>query len=367
MKKILFLVTIFLTGCGTSPGKLKKLTSNKITYQNTRTAVTLSEPTEKKIAVQYLGCGGLYLVKNGEGILIDPFFSNQKIGRLGASFIGGGIRGRKKLSSNQSMISEGMRRMENDLGKTQGNVKAIFTAHSHYDHLMDVPIVFKRLEQSPMVYLNQSGFNTCYNVVDTSKMKVLEKNMMTREVSRPPIELTTASGKIQVYPILAEHNPHFKYIKAYSGAHTKPIEDFDSLNNKTRGNDWLEGNTFSFLIDYLDEAGRIDLRIFVQSSSCNSPAGIPPLSLLNGRPVDLAFLGVASYHFSPDYPCALLDSIKPKEVVWIHWEDFFRKYTKKPKTVRGTDVVKFFDIPCVKPYKEKALLPWPGVTYDVTY
>jgi hypothetical protein len=131
----------------------------------------------------------------------------------------------------------------------------------------------------------------------------------------------------------------------------------------------LEGNTFSFLIDYLDATGNIDLRIFIQSSSGNPPAGIPPLALVKNHPVDLAFLGMASYHFSSEYPCTLLEAIKPKEVVWIHWEDFFRKYTKKPKTVRGTDVVGFFDIPCVKPYKEnkKILLPWPGVTYDVTY
>jgi hypothetical protein len=81
----------------------------------------------------------------------------------------------------------------------------------------------------------------------------------------------------------------------------------------------------------------------------------------------MAFLGVVSYQFSSDYPCSLLQALKPKEVVWIHWEDFFRKYTKEPKTIRGTDVVKFFDLPCVKPYKSKALLPWPGVTLDISY
>ena len=59
-----------------------------------------------------------------------------------------------------------------------------------------------------------------------------------------------------------------------------------------------------------------------------------------------------------------MQAIQAKEIVWIHWEDFFRKYSKDPKTLRGTDVVKFFDIPCVKPYKPKALLPWPGAGYN---
>jgi len=82
------------------------------------------------------------------------------------------------------------------------------------------------------------------------------------------------------------------------------------------------------------------------------------------KSVDLAFLTLASFHFSPDYPCTLLRAINPTEIVWIHWEDFFRKYSKDPKTLRGTDIVKFFELPCVKPYKAKALLPWPGVGFD---
>lgn len=327
--------------------------------------IKISESSKKQISVQYLGCGGLYITKDGEGILIDPFFSNQKLGRLSASFIGGGFKGRKNLSSDQKMISLGLKRIEDNFGRIQGKVKAIFSAHSHYDHLMDVPSIFDRLGKSVPVYLNRSGFNTCYHMIDSSKMGLLEDHMTTQEVTRPPIELNTSSGKIHVYPILAEHNPHFKYIKTYSGSHTRPVDDFNKESPKTRGNDWLEGNTFSFLIDYLNAAGSIDLRIFVQSSSCNPPAGIPPVELMKGRDVDIAFLGVASYHFSPDYPCTLLDSIKPEKIVWIHWEDFFRRYTNKPKTVRGTDVAEFFKLPCAK--RDTILVPWPGVVFDVGY
>ncbi len=187
--------------------------------------------------------------------------------------------------------------------------------------------------------------------------------MTTQEVVRPPITLQSQDGTINVYPILADHNPHFKNIKFFSGSKTEPMNYFTDPFGKTNANDWLEGNTFSFMIDYLGREGNIDFRIFIQSSSCNPPAGIPPAALLKDKPVDLAFLGVASFQFSPDYPCTLLQAIHPKEVVWIHWEDFFRKYSKEPKTIRGTDVVKFFELPCVKPYKTKALLPWPGVGY----
>jgi hypothetical protein len=232
---------------------------------------------------------------------------------------------------------------------------------------MDVPAIFEKLDKTPQVFINRSGFNTCHNVINVDKMVTLENHMTTQEVSRPPIELKTSRGKISIYPILSEHNPHFKNIKFFSGSKTTAVDYFRNPYQKTRANDWLEGNTFSFLVDYIDANGDIEFRIFIQSSSCNPPAGIPPAQLLQNRNVDMAFLGVVSYQFSPDYPCSLLQALKPKEVVWIHWEDFFRKYTKKPKTVRGTDVVKFFDRPCVSPYKSKALLPSPGVTLDISY
>ena len=368
MKYILPLLFILISGCnGISPGRLHKLTKHGIPYQSQRSPVALSGTSDKKISIQYLGCGGLYIVKEGAAIMIDPFFSNQKIMRLGVSIFGGGGKGKRKLASDPKMIERGLKAIENSSGKIQPQVKAILSAHSHYDHLMDVPAVFEKLDEIPQVYVNRSGFNTCQNVINADKMVVLENHMTTQEFSRPPIELKIPNGKIHIYPILAEHNPHLKNIKFFSGSQTTGIGYFKDPYQKTKANDWLEGNTFSFLVDYIDASGGIEFRMFIQSSSCNPPAGIPPAQLLQNRNVDMAFLGVASYQFSPDYPCSLLEALKPKEVVWIHWEDFFRKYTKKPKTVRATDITKFFDLPCVNPYKSKALLPWPGVTFDISY
>ena len=350
---------LLMTRCGTGPGRLKALTKDGIPYQSHRTTIDLPG-SSTKFKVQYTGCGGLYILKDNHAIMIDPFFSNQKIMRVGSSM----LTGKKKIASNPEMIDSGIASLEEVMGKLSNYTTTIFSAHSHYDHLMDVPAVFARLEKAPDVYLNRSGFNTCYNVVDTVKMKILEEHMTTQEVTRKPIVLKNDDQAVHVYPILGDHNPHFNNIKFFSGSKTEPVGYFDDPFAKTGVNEWLDGNTFSFLIDYLGKDGVIDLRIFIQSSSCNAPAGVPPATLLKGRPVDLAFLGLASFHFSPDYPCALLKEIQPKEIVWIHWEDFFRKYSKEPKTLRRTDLVKFFNLPCVKPYKSKALLPWPGVGYD---
>ena len=190
--------------------------------------------------------------------------------------------------------------------------------------------------------------------------------MTTNEITRPPIELIMSNGKVNVFPILADHNPHFKHIKTFDGDITVPLTSFKKPYDKTRANDWLEGNTFSFVVDYVNNQNIIELRLFIQSSSCNPMYGIPP-STLPKHDVDIALLGVASYEASPLYPQVLLDSLNPKKVVWIHWEDFFRKYTKEPKTVRATDVPAFFELKEVKVVKDCAYLPWPRAVFEVRY
>jgi L-ascorbate metabolism protein UlaG (beta-lactamase superfamily) len=360
MKCYAIAVVLLLTACSSGPGRLNTLRKKGIGFQSRDTSIDLTG-FEGQLFVQYTGCGGVYIQRDSNAILIDPFFSNQKVMRIGSSVFGGGQAGKKKISADPEMVHFGMQKLGQRVGSLQ-KILAILSAHSHYDHLLDIPAVFNKLEKKPTVYVNRSGYNTCYNVIDTSKMEILENHMTTEEVSRPPIALQ--NGKIHIYPILSEHNPHFRNIKFFSGSRTQPVADFTDAYHKTRANDWLEGNVFSFLIDYLDQTGKIEFRIFVQSSSCNPPAGIPPLQLLADRSVDVAFLGIVSYHFSPAYPCDVVKALNPKEIVWIHWEDFFRKYTKEPKTARGTDIPKFFDMPCTNQYKSKILMPWPGVFYE---
>jgi hypothetical protein len=140
--------------------------------------------------------------------------------------------------------------IEAQTGPLAPQVKAIFSAHSHYDHLLDVPAVFATLN-TPMVYLNQTGYNICYSVIDKNKMDVLETHTTTADKTRPPITWATDSTSVHVYPILADHNPHLKNIKAFDGDITTPNQTFTNPYAKTTANTWLEGNTFAFVIDYL--------------------------------------------------------------------------------------------------------------------
>ena len=270
------------------------------------------------------------------------------------------------------MVTYGLKSIEAQTGPLAPQVKAIFSAHSHYDHLLDVPAVFATLNK-PMVYLNQTGYNICYSVVDKNKMDVLEAHMTTADKTRPPITWATDSGSVNVYPILADHNPHLKNIKAFDGDITTPNQTFKNPYDKTTANTWLEGNTFAFVIDYVNN-NKITLRLYIQSSSCSPSAALAKegnyFSFLDSLPshkIDIAFLGIASYAASPQYPAELLTALNPTAVVWLHWEDFFRSYTRPPKTVRATNVPAFFKLDAVNKVKDKAYLPWPRAVLEVKY
>jgi hypothetical protein len=63
----------------------------------------------------------------------------------------------------------------------------------------------------------------------------------------------------------------------------------------------------------------------------------------------------------------LLTLCIPTAIVWLHWEDFFRSYTRPPKTVRATNVPAFFKLDSVNKVKNKAYLPWPRAVLEVKY
>jgi hypothetical protein len=325
MRVSLFLFCLTLTSCLT-PGRLSKLPKD-IHIIEKRETLKEYKTGKETLTIQYLGAGGLYLLNKNEGILIDPFFSNQKVGKLAKSV----LFGKENIRANKKMVTYGLKSIEAQTGPLAPKVKAIFSAHSHYDHLLDVPAVFATLNK-PMVYLNQTGYNICYSAIDKNKMDVLEAHMTTADKTRPPITWPTDSGSVHVYPILADHNPHLKNIKAFDGDITTANQTFTNPYAKTRANTWLEGNTFAFVIDYLTN-NKITLRLYIQSSSCSPCPSVAAsakegdcLAQLKSLPphnIDIAFLGIASYQASPHYPAQLLTALNPTAVVWLHWGGFF--------------------------------------------
>ncbi len=361
-KPILVFIAALLAGC--SSKSIAWLERHNIHVDRKCQAVGHGS---REAQIQYLGCGGLYIRQGGQALMIDPYFSHQPFKRVGRSILFGGKLKpmTKQLAYGRKMIIDSLNLRPEELAN---EVKGIFAAHGHYDHLMDVPFIYEKwLNRSANVFANTSAVATCANVIEKNKLNDIEKIASVRNQVGQYVVFPNGTGSlIRVYPIFANHNPHSHHIKLFSGSVIETPGNYDNVTDRTPANMWLEGQTLSFLIDFV-ERDTIMYRIFVQSSSCNFPDGFPPDLILKEKKVDLAILGSASYQYSENtYPCTYLAAMKPREVMFIHWEDFFRKYQRSIKTVRKNDIPRFFTevVPkCASEY----FLPVPGFVLNVKY
>ena len=146
---------------------------------------------------------------------------------------------------------------------------------------------------------------------------------------------------MRVYPVVNAHAPHTRFlgmpIKFFKGKAKQ-----DKWPKKLAG--FKEGQTYAYLIDFLDEQAKINCRIFVQTSSSNAPNGFIPKALKVQHPIDIAIMGVASYKYVKTYPQELIKHLQPHHVIMIHWENFFcglNRLNRQPRAVPFNDIRKF--------------------------
>lgn len=358
MRLSIVIVHVMVVMGACSPRSLTQLQKHGVEISRS-SVIHTSIPASESVKLQYLGCGGLYLEQNDQAIMIDPFFSHQSFMRIGKSiFLGGKIKPMtRQLRFGKKMMLDSLQLSDDEF---QERVKGIFSAHGHYDHLMDVPFIEREwFNDQAEIFVNTSSSITISNVVPSNKLNDGEKLASIREQKGDSVSFDNRDSHIRVYPIFADHNPHSRHVKLFAGSATRPPKKYSHYRDKTSVNDWLEGQTLSFLID-LVKHDQIYFRIFLQSSSCQFPNGIPPHALLQEKDIDLAILGVASYRFSENtYPCEFLDTLHPKHLMFIHWEDFFRRVQQRPKSVKTNDTPRFFNEVFAK-CKMDYLMPIPG-------
>lgn len=331
---VFLLVVITLSGCSSGLRQGRKL----MPYLSKGTdTIRLSKKTNARILqIHYTGAGGLYVQKDKTALLVDPFFSNP--GPLISNIF------RRKLPIDSSAIRHYFGRAIGQPKDTQGKIKAVLVSHSHYDHLMDVPLLWHEqlLHRDSVQFIGSktTGHYLKGAGIPNSSIGVTLKKEATN--SRQTGKMYTLdNGSIRIYPIVNAHAPHARIlgipIKFYKGKANK-----DKFPRRLGG--FKEGQTFAFLIDFLNKSRQIDFRLFVQTSSSKPPNGFIPDSLRKQHPIDLAVLGVASFKQVKKYPDALLERMQPRHVLLVHWENFFRSIASlkvKPRAVPKTNVLKF--------------------------
>ena len=326
--------------------------------------ISYSFQADKKIVLKYLGCGGYYMEHAGNAILIDPFFSNTSFSSVAV----------KKIRTEPKDVKFALDSVREDLFN---KVNAVFVAHSHYDHLMDVPYVFNHYldESKPdlKIHGTESMKAIIGTVIDPVHIGTLENNLA--DLNNVGTWVKVGDGSIRVLPVYSSHAPHYKIIfpiRLYKGK-GKPIKGYATDTTKTCASRWKGGKTLSFLIDFMQEQ-KVQFRIFFQSSASAPPDGFFPKSLLDRHKVDLAILGAASFDYVNHYPDSLIKRICPDKILISHWEDFFRPYDEYPKRFVRLTNFKEFLLRLDKRYPwrnregdEMFYFPEPGVKVEVEF
>lgn len=325
----------------------------------------LKDSASRSFKILYMGAGNMIIESNDEAFFMDPFFSNT-----------GFFRG--KLKTDTALYRSWKERVGETINTN--SVKAGLVAHSHYDHLMDLPMIVsdKAFPNAQNIYGNECVPLMMTNFKESANFTGLtSKKIFTNGVSDKHYEWQHIGSNISFLAIETNHAPHALGVLMMSGkldsAYFK--DNLTEGSSVTKRKRWTVGTNLAFLVDIRN--GADTLRLFIQTSGSKSPNGIPPAEVLDKKSVDLAILCYANTPNVKNFPNYLLDSIKRDgkypPVLMVHWDNFFKvrnqddpyrlvPFTSSAKVQRRWRKVGYPD-----PLADHIRMPVPGTLVNVWY
>jgi L-ascorbate metabolism protein UlaG (beta-lactamase superfamily) len=292
--------------------------------------------TDKKIpAIRYLGVGALDIHYQGKRLLTDPFYSPQSFWDI-ASFT--------PYTSNKIHITTA-------LGDANNTVNTVLIGHGHYDHAADVPAITGYLANDAQILSSQSTQFLLASKMDASHITGLTKNDFGQWRS-------VAEGWIRVMATPSEHAPQALGINLFPHNHEHEVEDAPKYVWQ-----WSQGTNINWIVDFLTAKNgkKVTQRIFVQTSASAFPIGVPDLK--DGIKVDKVFLAAASFDHVDNYPTGLIKQLKPSEIIFIHWENFFKPWFEQPQALSLIDFDTLMSNKTLAGRANDALIGQPGFCY----
>jgi L-ascorbate metabolism protein UlaG (beta-lactamase superfamily) len=290
----------------------------RATGPNAYGLVESNGPSSEPLRVVYLGSGGWILEHAGTTVLTGPLFTNP----------GFFTTGLLPIRSDSATVDRYMSRYD------VSSALAILVGHAHYDHLMDAPGVAKRHAPRARIVGSRtvahtlgtwSGLADRVDVVDDSAGD-------QRTVGR----WLQYGDDVRVMALRSFHAPHFDGYTLYQGARAKPLTEEPAW-----ATEWLDGETYAFLVDFLAGPDSIAFRVYYQDAVAPPPAGFAPEAVIAERAVDVALIVPATFDQVDWHPEALVENLQPRRVILGHWEDFFSPMEEPARSVRLTDLGHF--------------------------
>ncbi len=343
---LLFLICVACSG-------VKKATQLRAYISQDDSLTRFEKRSQDTLKITYTGCGGFLIEQDSSTILIDPYFSNA--GPLSLIFF-------KEIKTDTATIDGFFQKRLGNNKDIQGMIKSILVAHSHYDHLADLPSVYLRNCNPDSTEI--IGSPTTRHILSST---AVEKNALT-VIKGASNWLYIKNKRIKILPIPSAHAPHLLGMKLISSK--KLTEDVLKFPKKIRK--FPEGENYNFLIDFMDVNGKVEFRLFSHAgAACDGDIGIPSDNILAEKEIDVLLLCVANFNQAKNYPEKIIQKTNPKFIIGNHWENFFRPYYKnirQPAVLPGTNVKKFI-LRVNKQLDSSGLsdstkfrLPLPGIT-----
>ena len=89
---------------------------------------------------------------------------------------------------------------------------------------------------------------------------------------------------------------------------------------------WAEGEVFAYLLDFLDDHGRVEFRVYYQDAGTDMPIGFPwgGNAPPDGKSIDVALICLGgNFEQLKNHPEGIINATRPRFLLLGHWENFF--------------------------------------------
>lgn len=227
----------------------------------------------------FIGVTTILFDNGSESVLIDGFFSRPSL--LKTIFW--------NICSDEKKVLQCMEKAGIDQ-----RLKAVFVAHSHYDHALDSPAVCKESGATLVGSDSTRMIGKGYGLPDDQIMVVEDGQVLT-------------FGPFQVTIIEGIHSP----------GDVSPGDIAEPLPTPCPVKSFKTGKCYSYLIEHGHD------RIFVHPSANFVPG---KLQKFNATTLFLGvgILGKQPEQFRKDYWDHVVSAIGPEKIIPIHWDNFWR-------------------------------------------